>query len=106
MNLVRILKIKKLNGQLDNIPECDRQFIHLFDSLIEKNNKYFSINNQSTYFIIDKIENDTIIYCNFSNLKNIVVSNKNHHFTVLEFFNTIKILFKVYFNLDVLVGLC
>ena len=90
MNLVRILKIKKLNGELDNIPECDRQFIHLFDGLIEKNNKYFSTNNQSTYFIIDKTENGTIIYCNFQNLKNILVSNKNEHFTVLEFFNTIK----------------
>ena len=47
MNLIRLIKLKKLNGELDNLNELEIIFITIFDGV---NIKYF---NNTHYYIKD-----------------------------------------------------
>ena len=53
MNLIRLIKLKKINGELDNLTEQEKFFLSFFDDLktIDGSNYY---RNGLLYFNLDK----------------------------------------------------
>ena len=59
MNLIRLIKLKKINGELDNLSEQERYFLSLFDGLVFDNDYY--IKNGKSYFCLN-INRNTFLY--------------------------------------------
>lgn len=87
MNLIRLIKLKKWNGELDDLPDAHKFFIAQFDELKQKSYSYLSlkINEQvlvhSFYYknaikIFEYNPRSEIMYCSRFFI-NILINNFN-----------------------------
>lgn len=61
MNLIRLIKLKKLNGELDDLTEQESYFLSFFDNLRLKDGYYYDIDNGVTYFYFN-LKNNTLYF--------------------------------------------
>lgn len=54
MNLIRLIKIKKLNGELDNLTDKEKLFISLFDKLFTIDGIYYKDGNKKVFWLDTK----------------------------------------------------
>ena len=62
MNLIRLIKLKRINGDLDNLSEQEEYFLSLFINLTKIHNNYL---NDSKMVLFSINSNEKIFYCSY-----------------------------------------
>lgn len=66
MNLVRLIKLHKIFGELDNLSDAEKLFISMFDSLKLDNEFYYSSLKGKTHFRY--YENTNVFWYSYDNV--------------------------------------
>lgn len=93
MDLIRLIKLKKLNGELDDLTEQEEFFFSLFNDLSINDNRY--VKDNDTYFFLNLKTN--ILYCSYN--KVISPFKNNFDVDVVEVKNSIDYILKDRLNL-------
>ena len=98
MNLTRLIKLKKINGELDNLTEQEKFFLSFFDNLdIQHNNNDIDlIKNDVVYFRIS-LKNKKIYY---SYVKIWLVFESKYDTSILELNDLINGILDKHLNLS------
>ena len=79
MNLIRLIKLKKINGELDDLTEQESYFLSFFDGLTKCEDLYCK--DKNIYFRLD-LKNKTF---NYSYIRIWLVFKSKYDISILEF---------------------
>lgn len=94
MNIVRQLKLKKLNGELTNLTEGEKLLISMFDGLKEYDNYYY--NNNGVCFFIN--HDEKIFFYSYINVY--IVFNKTLNLKHYQIVRHIEDMLEKYTNFN------
>ena len=94
MNLIRLIKLKKINGELDDLTEQESYFLFFFNNLSKHNDNYCLGDN--VYFYLD-LENKNFYY-SYSRIW--LVFKSKYDISILEFNDLICGLLETHLNLS------
>ena len=84
MNLIRLIKLKKLNGELDNLSDQEKMFLSTWDNLVCDGNVY--MNKNTTCFIYNSAEKKFYYTPYFKLETSNIMFRKNFNKFIKQFF--------------------
>jgi len=94
MDVIRAIKLKHLNGDLDNLKEIEKSFLSFFNDLIKDGDLY--IKDNDIYFEYDLKHNE--FWCSYDKVWSHLESKYNMNY--VEICNFIKKLLEEHLNIN------
>ena len=90
MNLIRLIKLKKINGELDGLTQMQLYYLSFFNNLIKMGNEYCHIDEDLLIPCFEIDEYHKTIQCSYSMVYlSINIKYNNNHNDILNFYNHI-----------------